>query len=121
MKRTIRQNVFETNSSSTHSITMCTKTDFENWTTNEDLFMGNDGDVKTFEELLELAKVHNRFNMDRIEDKLYVTEFFDDYLNGYKTRSRFNDYYGDMEDFVAEYTTPNGETVVAFGYYGNDY
>jgi len=31
MKRQIRRSVFETNSSSTHSITMCSNTDFEKW------------------------------------------------------------------------------------------
>ena len=31
----IRRNVFETNSSSTHSITMCTQSDFDKWKNGE--------------------------------------------------------------------------------------
>ena len=27
----VRRNLFETNSSSTHSLTMCTKTDYDEW------------------------------------------------------------------------------------------
>ena len=35
MKRQIRQRVFETNSSSTHSITMCMKSDYDKWVAGE--------------------------------------------------------------------------------------
>lgn len=31
MKREIRRNVFETNSSSTHSLSICTEQEFEDW------------------------------------------------------------------------------------------
>ena len=33
--RQIRRNVFETNSSSTHSITMCMKSEFDKWVAGE--------------------------------------------------------------------------------------
>ena len=33
--RQIRKNVFETNSSSTHSITMCMKSDYDKWVSGE--------------------------------------------------------------------------------------
>ena len=35
MKRQIRRGVFETNSSSTHSITMCMKSDYDRWSNGE--------------------------------------------------------------------------------------
>lgn len=35
MKRQVRKGVFETNSSSIHSITMCTKTDYVKWMNGE--------------------------------------------------------------------------------------
>ncbi len=38
MKRQIRRNVFETNSSSTHSLTMCSEEEFEAWKRGEVLF-----------------------------------------------------------------------------------
>ena len=38
MKRQIRRGVFETNSSSTHSLTMCSEEEFEAWKRGEVLF-----------------------------------------------------------------------------------
>ena len=41
--KTIRRNVFETNSSSTHSITMCMESDYEKWK-NGELYYLEDSD-----------------------------------------------------------------------------
>ena len=38
MKRQIRRGVYETNSSSTHSLTMCSEEEFEQWKNGELLF-----------------------------------------------------------------------------------
>lgn len=38
MKRQIRRGVFETNSSSVHSITMCSDSEFDRWENGELLF-----------------------------------------------------------------------------------
>lgn len=38
MKRQVRRGVFETNSSSTHSLTMCSEEEFESWKRGEVLF-----------------------------------------------------------------------------------
>ena len=38
MKRQIRRGVYETNSSSTHSLTMCSEEEFEQWENGELLF-----------------------------------------------------------------------------------
>ena len=38
MKREIRRNVFETNSSSTHSLSICTEQEFEDWKAGKLLF-----------------------------------------------------------------------------------
>lgn len=35
MKRQIRRGVFETNSSSVHSLTMCTSSDYDKWKNGE--------------------------------------------------------------------------------------
>ena len=45
MKRQIRRNIFETNSSSTHSLTMCSEEEFEQWKNGKVLF---DEDGETF-------------------------------------------------------------------------
>ena len=43
MKRQIRKNVFETNSSSTHTLTMCLKSDYDKWENGEVLLYGGWG------------------------------------------------------------------------------
>lgn len=97
MKRQVRRGVFETNSSSVHSITMCSESDFDRWVNGELLF-DRWGDC-----LVEKDKV------EQDED------------NQYLTYDQFNDWdYIEYETYHQSYTTPNGETIVAFGYYGHD-
>lgn len=99
--RQIRRNVFETNSSSTHSITMCMKSEFEKW-------------------------VNGELAWSRWERKLVpiTPEVKDSMENGdrdYLTYDQFNDWdYLEYETFKKDYTTPGGSKIVAFGYYGYD-
>ena len=100
--RQIRRNVFETNSSSTHSITMCMKSDFDKWIAAE--------------------MVWDRYNQQLIsitdEIKKLISEDED---NSYLTYKQFCDYEViNFDKFSKTYTTPNGERVVSFGYYGYD-
>jgi len=46
---------------------------------------------------------------------------FEEFLESFEiyTLNRYND--REFECFKSEYTTPNGESVVSFGYYGSDY
>ena len=95
--RQIRRNVFETNSSSTHSITMCMKSEFDKWVAGELVW-------------------------DRWGDRLVpitpeVKASMDD--GDYLTYDQFNDWdYLEYDTFEDSYTTPNGEEVISFGYYG---
>ena len=95
--RIIRRNTFETNSSSTHSLTMCTKDDYEKWKNGELVYDCWD------DELIEPSK--QLPDEDRHYDNQYQTpeEFFNN---------------SDYETFEENFTTPNGEEVIAFGYYG---
>ena len=43
MKRQVRRGVFETNSSSTHSLTMCLQSDYDRWTSGEVLLFKGSG------------------------------------------------------------------------------
>ena len=43
MKRQVRRGVFETNSSSTHSLTMCLQSDYDRWTSGEVLLFRGSG------------------------------------------------------------------------------
>ena len=101
MKRQIRRGVFETNSSSVHSLTMCMESDFNKWVAGE-LVWSIWGD--------ELIPITDEIKKSMEEDE-----------REYLTYEQFNDYdYIDYETFEDSYTTPNGETVKSFGYYGHD-
>lgn len=96
MKKQVRLNVFETNSSSIHSLTMCSKADFDRWINGELLY------DKWNKCLVELTK-----------------ERSDDEDNEYLTYEQFKNYNClGYNTFVDSYTTENGECVKAFGYYG---
>lgn len=123
MKRQSRHGVFETNSSSTHSLTMMMKSDYDRWK-NEKLYLyqgsGWSWDVNkpiyntlyTKEEAVNFAK-NNRYYEEgwKIDDDYLRDDEFiswDDEGNEY------------LESFYEEFTTPSGETIVAFGEYGYD-
>ena len=97
--RQIRRNVFETNSSSTHSITMCMKSEFDKWVAGE-LVWDRWGD-----RLVPITP-EVKASMDDVD---------------YLTYDQFNDWdYLEYDTFEDSYTTPNGEEVISFGYYGYD-
>lgn len=111
----IRNNVFETNSSSSHSLTMCDATIYDKWRegTGEYYF---DGDkFLSSEEVLK-----------EYEGKKEKYDDFDEFLesNGlFKSEYAYYSLYEDeyyFETFKETYTTKNGEKIVAFGYYGYD-
>ena len=125
MRRQIRRGVFETNSSSVHSITMCSGDTYSKWESGE-LYKHHYGNrFATREEIIGELKIKKHWksgeleypdvdwsNIDEVNDIIrdeeWVTEeeFWDDV---------------NCETFSESYTTPNGEEVVAFGYYGYDY
>lgn len=123
MKMQIRRGVFETNSSSVHSITMCTGSDFDRWTDGELLFWEDEKKFGTREELIEDLKKDTwydgklRYPNINWDDKDQVSDIFND--ENIKT---FNQYFQNdwFETYWEAYTTPGGENIVAFGYYGHD-
>ena len=97
--RQIRRGLFETNSSSTHSLTMCDKDTYERWKNGELLF-----DI-AFKEFVE-----NEGQIVNCRESRYCTyEGYDEYVNRIF-----------LKPFKQGYTTPKGESVVAFGYYGRN-
>lgn len=127
--KTVRRGTFETNSSSTHSITMCMESDYEKWKNGEMYWhRWNDELVSKEEVEKEMAKLREEFiadNPDFDENNEKWKEKLEQYINEdktYYTYEEFNDYdYIEYETFVDKYNTPNGDTVVAFGYYGANY
>ena len=118
MKVQIRRGVFETNSSSVHSITMCKISDWNEWK------QGNMMYCPEKEKLLPTSKAeeYNKEFLSRNNistDRLSVYDI--DYINDYKSFGdlylTFNDYF---EIFAQKYSAFHKEfnDVVAFGYYG---
>lgn len=127
--RQVRNGVFETNSSSVHSITMCTKSDYDKWVNGEiywsrwdDKFVSKE----VFEKELEDQK---KFFSEECPEYERGTEEWEDEFNDYLRNEAdfeyytYDDYceYLEYEKYVETFTTPSGEEVVSFGYYGNDY
>lgn len=148
--RLIRRNTFETNSSSTHSITMCSESDFDKWKNGELYYCDDDGKFYNDEERRRLIKEHIIYNKAKYDNgkyiykdvtvdyedlnKLYTEEnlaeiteeeiatYMEEDFDYYElplTYGEWDEYFED-EKYEDSYTTPNGETVVAFGYYGHD-
>ena len=93
MKISIRRGVFETNSSSTHTITMCSEEEYNKWKNGELVF------DRWQEELVE-PKKENEHHRYQTYDEFWEDEF--------------------LEGFKEKYTTNSGEKVIAFGLYGYD-
>lgn len=107
--KSIRRNVFETNSSSTHSMSICTKEDYDNWKKGKVYFDSGNNKFITREEAMEKFP---DLNLPKGRDD------FDDALRDYEIYSHENYNEGDLKQFSDTFTTPGGEKVVAFGKYG---
>lgn len=107
----IRKGVFETNSSSVHSMTMCSDDEYKKLLSGELLVGKYSGGVFTREEAL---KSHWNYN----PDKKYTEEQIDRLVA--EEYAKFEDYGDDsyFEYFEDSYTLPDGQEVYAFGLYG---
>lgn len=106
MKIQVRQGVFETNSSSVHTITMVNESDYEKWKNGELLY------DRYVEGLVPLNEIENpdEYDEDNSDNyKRYLTE-----------KEFFSWDYIEYETYSNSFTTPSGDTVIAFGYYGHD-
>lgn len=91
----IRKNVFETNSSSTHSLCICTEEDYKKWENGEKLWDYYSG---------ELVDVNEVPEEERNTWDFRDCDFDEDCKEWYETK----------------FTTPSGDKMVVFGTYGYD-
>lgn len=137
MKKQIRRGTFETNSSSTHSISICTEDEFTKW---------KNGELLYDEETEEFVPT----NLLSDEDKLYAKEDYeikkDEYSKDWDdlsddTKEKYYHKYAKenwvdtvgltyedwlnenscFETYTYRYKTEHNDKIVAFGYYGNDW
>lgn len=132
--RQIRQNTFETNSSSTHSLVLCTEDEFNRWKSGETLLDTNthrfvihpDLSVKDYRDaqtdyVTSMTKYMKRWDdLTKEEKKEYVVDYIRsrDDIDYLETYDQFTN--SDLEWFMQRYTSPSGDKVVAFGRYGYD-
>ena len=140
--RQVRHGVFETNSSSTHSLTVCTQDEFDRWERGELLF------DRWGDEFVEASTVKTGSDMDKIKAKYedvrgklwknfedltkeevdefceeYCDEEYDDEYDDdqYVTFDWSFDHYNEWFDtYVSDYTSEHGDKIIMFGYYGHD-
>ena len=117
LAKAIRNNTWETNSSSTHSIAICNQSQLDDWK-NGKLFYGtNFGKLFTIEQIEENFEEVQKKCCDKDWIKNYT---FEQYMkNGYQT---FDEWYESeyLEAYIEYHITPNGEPIVCFGKFGYD-
>ena len=144
----IRRGTFETNSSSVHSLTLCSESDYERWSNGELFYEPYGRGFVTLEEVvnseefkeMEVSK-HIKDNLSLFKEMAYAYEelsYDDDYRRIIDERSEelnntIKDEIRDMEVYsidsffaktdyetFAEEKNIDGVNVVAFGYFGHD-
>jgi hypothetical protein len=115
--RVVRHGVFETNSSSVHSLSIMTQEKFSKWDNSN--FM-KDGETYTFDEGKEMLMADADFlRWYGEESKEYDEETWNDMFREYEFYTK-EDFGGDYETFEEKFTTPSGDKMVAFGFFGRD-
>lgn len=123
----VRRGIFETNSSSTHSMTMCMQDKYDAWKNGKLYFVSESYGSRsefikknfvTFEEAQDIIVKHE-YDPKRVEE--ITKEFIEEHGPDYYIHSYDNYLEGsNLEFFEGSFTTPGGETVVAFGGFGYD-
>lgn len=120
----VRRGVFETNSSSTHTMTMCDDDTYTKWMNNE-IYWDNDNDVLVKEDEM-FAEIAESYGDDAVTELKAMREqseetFLDSLAEySYYTRKSFREAHT-YEHFHDKFVTAGGETVHTFGWYGEDY
>lgn len=130
----IRRNVFETNSSSVHSITMCLEDIYDKWVNDEVYFYDStyklpEGRDKffTWDDMLEFMRNELKVDEEDIKALIEAKENDDSEFTSilqdsdFYTADSYESYNEDCESYAEVFTTPLGERVVAFGYAGARY
>lgn len=114
MKKIIRKGTFETNSSSTHSLTFMSKEEFEKWKRGEIYFNLYEDKAYTKEEFDALVRKDAERNNVTIEDVLNAPRWKYELPEAYEQWC-YDEY---LEWGVYQYTTEHGDEVVAVCKYG---
>jgi len=95
MKKNIRFNVFETNSSSVHSLCICTEEEFDAWKKGK----------------LYYDSWNDKFIKNSVNEWDEDNQTYEDF---------FEESWSYLETYEEHFTTPSGDKMVVFGRYGRD-
>ena len=113
----VRTKIFETNSSSVHSLTICLEDDFDKWKRGLLAFDRDTDELVDINSRNEdnklVANILNGIEEDDYYCKRYYT--YEDFFEG-----DCGDDYMDYMETYSEHKTFGKEKIVAFGYYGHD-
>lgn len=124
----VRTGVFETNSSSTHSLTMYMKSELDALEMQERVVLvtGRRTKIITFDQMRKELK-HREIDLEDVSNeglKAWMYKLDEDgYYEGeqcgfFHSYKRFNDWEGEV--CIKEITTPNGDVVVGISTYISD-
>ena len=135
----IRRNVFETNSSSTHSLTMCSQSQFDDWKAGKILFnKWSDEFVQQYtmtdEDKNSAMEQYKNINDDKpfykkwdelSEDEInsWYQKYYEEHKGDYNGLVTYNEYfysYDGLETFTETYISASGDKIIAFGKFGYD-
>lgn len=120
--RQIRAGVFETNSSSTHSITICTQDEYNKWRKGDFVWNRYSEELMSVDDMFEkmVGRKYSCVNELKELKETDYEKFLDEIKeHGYLTYENYceRDW---LEGYMNEYETPGGEHIVVFGEYGYD-
>lgn len=137
MKFQIRSNVFETNSSSTHSMIICSTEEYEKWQKGKMLFDKYNEtfiaqDIISEEDKKNTESFYNKNKTDYWKDwkdltKAQKENWYQKYMTNilgkeYPNALTFEDFINSSSaEFYSEsMITPKGERIIIFGHFGYD-
>lgn len=129
MKLSIRQGVFETNSSSVHAIVILPLDEYNRWKDNNFYVRSvRDGSLSKFEVLSddEVSGYLDEFLKEKgATPENYSTDDFDEWLDWNYNLVRYKKFgYNSYEEYydldVTTFETPSGDVMVAESYFGYD-
>ena len=113
----IRHGVFETNSSSTHCLMIWSKEDYDK-ARDMDLYVlegSSEPCAYTFEQAQQVAKAeYEKYN----DDKIDINQIDEEFIYDWAELVPFSHFGSGYHKFSECVTTPSGDEMIAFGYYG---
>lgn len=116
----IRTAIFETNSSSTHSICITSESEYNKWISGDNLY--SDWKEKLVPKAEGMEKLREHYpDPETMFEKFGSEEEALAYIGLY-TKEKYDENVEDryLEEFVEKYTPAEGENIIAFGYYGHE-